>query len=223
MKTFFKKYKHGLFFLYMFIYFPWFTYLEKKVTTNFNEIHMLIDDYIPFCEFFIIPYLLWFAYVIVVVVCLFFKDSGEFTRLCIFLGVGMTVFLIISTVYPNGHYLRPDTFPRHNIFTVLTQMIYGTDTPTNLFPSIHVYNSLAVFLAIRHSKHVKRMGTKIFSLILMVTIVLSTVFLKQHSMFDVLTAFALAAAMWIPLYSPFAVHPFAKKENSDSQNRMAQI
>lgn len=212
MKAFFKKYKHGLFFLYMFIYFPWFSYLEKKVTTDFHEIYMPIDDCIPFCEFFIVPYLLWFAYVIVVVAGLFIKDSGEFTRLCIFLGVGMTVFLIISTIYPNGHYLRPDTFPRNNIFTELTQMIYNTDTPTNLFPSIHVYNSLAVFLAVRHSKHVKRMRTRIISLILMMSIVLSTVFLKQHSMFDVLTAVILAGVMWMFLYSPIAIRPFTKKE-----------
>ena len=210
MKEFFKKYKHGLFFLYMFIYFPWFKYVEKKVTTDFNEIYMPVDDMIPFCEFFIIPYLLWFVYVAGFCVFFFVKDPGEFTRLCIFLGVGMTLFLIFSTIYPNGHYLRPDTFARDNIFVDAVKMLYGTDTATNIMPSIHVYNSLAIGTAVRYSKHLKKYWIQIASFALMVLIILSTVFLKQHSMCDVIVAIVLAAIMWIFLYSPLARHSTQK-------------
>lgn len=205
MKEFFKKYKHGLVFLYMFIYFPWFSYVEKKVTTEFNEIHMPIDDVIPFCAVFIIPYLLWFVYVAGFAVYFFFKDAGEFVRMCIFLGVGMTLFLIISTVYPNGHYLRPETFANDNIFTQLVGMLYRTDTATNILPSIHIYNSLAVGIAVIYSKHLKKLWVQIPSFVLMVLIIMSTVFLKQHSMWDVITAFILAAVMWLLLYSPISI------------------
>ena len=38
LKAFFQKYKHAWVLLYVFIYFPWFAYLEKHVTSNFNEI-----------------------------------------------------------------------------------------------------------------------------------------------------------------------------------------
>ena len=48
---------------YFAIYLPWFGHLEKTVTTHFHVIHTALDDYIPFCEYFIIPYLLWFGYV----------------------------------------------------------------------------------------------------------------------------------------------------------------
>lgn len=214
VKKFCKKYKHGLFFLYMLVYFPWFGYLERTVTTDFHEIHMAIDDVIPFCEVFIVPYLLWFAYVIGVVATLFFVDDREFTRYCICLGIGMTVFLIVSTIYPNGHYLRPTTFERDNIFTAIVAFVYGTDTATNLFPSVHVYNAVASFFAVKNSKHVKRKGTVVFCFILTAAIVLSTVFTKQHSIFDVITAFALAFVVWIPLYSPIALHPLQKKEEA---------
>lgn len=43
---------------YFAIYLPWFGHLEKTVTTHFHVIHTALDDYIPFCEYFIIPYLL---------------------------------------------------------------------------------------------------------------------------------------------------------------------
>ena len=66
IKNFLKKYKHATLLLYVFIYFPWFFLLEEHVT-HYTPIKIWLDDYIPFCEYFIVPYLLWFAYIAVVV------------------------------------------------------------------------------------------------------------------------------------------------------------
>ena len=72
------------------------------------------------------------------------------------------------------------------------QFIYHTDTPTNVLPSIHVYNSLAAFMAIKRSKLArKQKGWAWGTGILTVLIILATVFLKQHSMFDGVCALAL--------------------------------
>lgn len=200
-REFFQKYKHAWILIYVCIYLPWFAYVEKTVTTNFNVIHMAADDYIPFIEFFIVPYMLWFAYVAVTVAYFLFKSKEEFYRICTFLFVGMTVFLIVSTLYPNGHYLRPHVFPRDNIFTDMVKWLYRTDTATNLFPSIHVYNSLGVHFAIRNSRSFSNnRKVKTASFLLMTSIILATMFLKQHSVFDVITAFAMAAVMYPLVY-----------------------
>lgn len=58
-----KKYKHAWVFLYIFIYMPWFLLLEKHVTTNYHVIQTQFDMWIPFVEYFIIPYLMWFAFI----------------------------------------------------------------------------------------------------------------------------------------------------------------
>ena len=58
-----KKYKHAWVFGYILIYMPWFLYLEKHVTSNYHVIHIAIDDKIPFVEYFIVPYLLWFVFI----------------------------------------------------------------------------------------------------------------------------------------------------------------
>lgn len=194
MKKFYLKYKHGIpLIVYGIIYLSWFSYLEKTVTRNYTVIHMAVDDYIPFCEVFIIPYLLWFAYVALVVFYFFFKNKEDYYKTCTFLFTGMTIFLIISTLFPNGQHLRPFEMPRENIFTNMVASLYRTDTPTNLWPSIHVYNSLGAYFAISHSKiFAKRRGIKIGSFLLSLSIILSTVLLKQHSVFDVLTAFGMA-------------------------------
>ena len=196
--------KHLLLFLYFPIYMLWFAYVEKTVTTHFHVIHMKIDDYIPFCEVFIVPYLIWFAYVAVVYVYMAIKDKTDFKKMCIVLYTGMTIFLIISTVYPNGHFLRPTSFERDNIFTQLVAKLYQTDTATNLFPSIHVYNSVAVHFAIIYNEKLKKNKWICNgSAILMGSIVLSTVFLKQHSVFDVITAIPLLFIMQQLVYVRF--------------------
>ena len=196
-----RKYKHAWVLLYVLIYFPWFRYLETHVTTQFNVIHMKIDDYIPFIEYFIVPYLLWFGYVAYAVLYFFFKNKNDYYKLCTFLITGMTIFLIVSTLYPNGQHLRPQSFAHDNIFVTLVQWVYETDTPTNLFPSIHVYNSLGVHFAIINSECFrKNKPVRITSFVLMTSIILATMFLKQHSVFDVITAFLLAIVMYSFVY-----------------------
>ncbi len=202
LKKFYTDYRHGIpLIIYGIIYLTWFFYLEKTVTKQYTVIHMAIDDYIPFCEVFIIPYLLWFVYVAAVVVFFFFKDKTDYYRTCTFLFTGMTVFLIISTLWPNGHHLRPGTMPRDNIFTHMVASLYQTDTPTNLWPSIHVYNALGAHFAIAKSKYFEnKKGIKTASFVLAASIILATMFLKQHSVFDVLTAFVLSVIMYIVVY-----------------------
>lgn len=202
IQTFYKNYRHAIpLILYGIIYLSWFMYLEKTVTRNYTVIHMNIDDYIPFCELFVIPYFLWFMYVSAVVLFLFFKDKKGYYRACAFLFTGMTVFLIVSTLWPNGQHLRPYVMPRDNIFTRMVASLYRTDTATNLWPSIHVYNSLGAHFALTRCPGMKNhkwicRG----SFVLCWSIVLSTMFIKQHSLFDVLTAFAMAAVMYTLVY-----------------------
>lgn len=192
----FEKYHHLWWQVYWLIYLPWFAYLERTVTKQFHVIHLPIDDYIPFCEYFVIPYFLWFAYIAVGIGYFAVKNKNEYYNLCKILFFGMTVFLIVSTLCPNGHYLRPTTFARDNIFVDMVRMLYATDTSTNLFPSIHVYNSIAINAVIWHCEDFKKnYFVRYGSGILMVSIVLATMFLKQHSVFDVITGILLALAI----------------------------
>lgn len=200
-KALFYKYRHAWVLLYGVIYIIWFAYLEQTVTKKFHIITMPADLRIPFCEYFIIPYLLWFVYIAFGVMYFFFHQKEDYYKICAFLFTGMTVFLIVSTVYPNGHYLRPAEFEQENLCTELVRWLYRTDTPTNLFPSIHVYNSLGVHIALTHSECFKNKKlSRLVSFVLCVSIILSTMFLKQHSVFDVLTAFGLAGVMYYVVY-----------------------
>ncbi len=202
LKGLYMKYKHGIpLIIYMAVYLGWFTWLEKRSQKDYTLIHVGADDYIPFCEVFVVPYFLWFAYVAAVVLFLFLKNRQEFSRACVFLFTGMTIFLIISTLWPNGHHLRPAVMPRDNIFTQAVSFLWKMDTPTNLWPSIHVYNSMGAHFAVMSSAGFRnRKGIRIASGILAFSIILSTMFIKQHSVFDVTTGIILGTVMYVLVY-----------------------
>ena len=210
MKAFIAKYKHAWCLLYVFIYLPWFFFLEKNVI-HYSIVHIKLDDYIPFNEYFIIPYFMWFAYVACAVLFFFFTNKEDYYRLCAFLFIGMTMSLIICTIWPNGHDLRPAGFEQENIFTSMVSGLWMTDTPTNVFPSIHVYNSIGVHLAVMKSERFKKNHVvRIGSFVLMASICLSTVFLKQHSVMDGVGAIMLGAFMYRMVYK--TEHAWSKRE-----------
>lgn len=108
------KYKHAIIILYIPIYLTWFLYLERRDSVKYTDIHCFIDDYIPFCEVFIIPYFIWFLYVAVTLVFLFFqtKHIGDFYKCAAVLLLGMTTSLFIYTIFPNAQSMRPVSFER---------------------------------------------------------------------------------------------------------------
>lgn len=221
LKGLYLRYRHGIpLVIYMAIYLGWFTWLENRSRKNYTLIHVSADDYIPFCEVFVIPYFLWFAYVAAVVLFLFLKNKQEFYKACIFLVTGMTIFLAVSTLWPNGHHLRPAVMPRDNIFTQAIALLWKIDTPTNLWPSIHVYNSMGAHFAVMRSAEFRnRKGIRIASGILALSIILSTMLIKQHSVFDVTTAIVLGTVMYILVYRREAL--FAAKAERKLKKRIS--
>ncbi len=186
--------------IYMLVYLAAFFFLEQR-KTSYHIIRSGLDSYIPFCEIFIIPYVLWFFYVAFTFIYLCLKESEETNKLAVFLMIGMTAFIVVSAIYPNGHRLRPQSFERDNIFTYMVSILYQTDTSTNILPSIHVYNSIAIMVVVARAKEFRK--HKLVSLgmqILGILIILSTMFLKQHSVVDVMLALILAAIVQIVVY-----------------------
>ena len=202
MKTLLKKYGHIWAMGYGFIYLPWFLYLERTVVRDYAVMHVRLDDRIPFNEYFVIPYLLWFLYVAGTLVYFFFASKHEYYRLCTFLFTGMTVSLLVCTFFPNGTDLRVPVDSHKNFCSFLVSLVHTADTSTNVFPSIHVYNSIGVHLSVMHSEQLKeKKWIRRISFVLMVSIIASTMFLKQHSVFDVITACLTALVMYTLVYA----------------------
>ena len=202
-----RKYKHAWPLLYVFIYMPWFILLETLIPADYPGLHILhcpLDDMIPFCEWFVIPYLLWFLYIPAVFVFLFYHSKNEFYRICAYEFTGMTIALLVCTFYPNGLNLRLTDMGRDNILVQLVNFLYTNDTPTNVCPSIHVFATISAHLCLVKSPHMQKLQSrkrmKVFSLILSVLICLSTVFLKQHSVIDIIAGALLAFILYFVVF-----------------------
>ena len=203
IKAFLYKYRHAWILSYSFIYIPWFCYLEKTVTRNYHVMHVALDDFIPFNEYFIIPYMMWFLYVAGTIVFFLFRNKEDYYRICTFLFSGMTISLIICTFFPNGQDLRPVVFERENMFVDAVRVLYRTDTCTNVFPSLHVFNSLCACIAIHESEKVRtHKAVCISAYVLAGLIILATMFLKQHSVLDVIGAAVMAFVLYQIVYAP---------------------
>lgn len=201
MKKLFKKYWHALMLIYFLIYMPWFGWLNVYSPTRPDAIEMnsTLDALIPFCEWFAIPYFLWFLYIAVGYVFLFFNNRTDFLRMCAFLYIGMTTCLIIYMVFPNYQLLRADyaTLGRTNLLIDSLKLLQSSDTYFNVFPSIHCLNSIGMNIALAKNEWFKKHPILIFlTTVLTISICLSTVYVKQHSILDVFGAVVLA----IPLY-----------------------
>lgn len=190
--------------LFGILYMMSFSFVEGR-NVKYHIIHSQIDEVIPFCEYFVIPYLLWFAYVTVTVLyfAFFVKEKKEFTQLMWSFCVGMALFIVISLVFPNGQRLRPRLYAQDGFFIELIKMVYRKDTPTNIFPSIHVYNSVVCCIAILRNKTcAKHLWVTIGTTVLTVLIIASTVFIKQHSIIDMIGALLLNAIVAVAIYRP---------------------
>ncbi|MBQ8687311.1 MAG: phosphatidic acid phosphatase [Ruminococcus sp.] len=194
IRTFFQQYPHWKLLLYWPLYGLVFELLEWFVEPPvYHVMYCRLDDFIPFSEIFIVPYLYWFLALIGIHVYTFFKDALAFRKLMYFVILTHTISLLMFVVYPSVQYLRPDVMPRDNVFTDLVAYIYHIDTNTNVCPSLHVVGGIAVWFASLHCRSFQMTGWRIFFFVSTVLICLSTVFLKQHSVIDIPAALCICA------------------------------
>lgn len=180
---------HLKYLLYWPVYGLFFLLVERLwIRDSYFPMHCAFDDRIPFCELFLVPYLFWFVYLIGFMAYSLFFDTDSFRRLMRFIIVTYTMAMVVYLLFPNGQELRPAIFERDNILTQMMPLLYGFDTNTNVCPSIHVIGSFAVAFSAWHSKHFSGPVWRTAFMILAVLISVSTVFLKQHSVLDILAA-----------------------------------
>ena len=99
-------------------------------------------------------------------------------------------------VLPTCQNLRPEAFVRNNLLTRFIELFYSFDTNTNVCPSLHVIGSVAAMFGLWDCKALQSVGWKIAATSIAVCISLSTVFMKQHSIMDVLAALPVCFFGW---------------------------
>ena len=193
--------RHPIWFMafYLVFYLSVFHWLEVNITVPEVWVHCRLDDLIPFCKYAVIPYFAWFVWIPFTLFYLLWKaPRADFWRLCLPLFAGMTIALAVYVVVPNGLDLRPYRVYGSDFFARTVRRLYDTDTATNVCPSIHVFNSVTLMMAYYRSRIFDEPGRRWMrpaAAVLCVSIIASTVLLKQHSCIDVVLGILLALVL----------------------------
>lgn len=197
-----KKWRPGreaLLLLYFPVYLLLFALAERFVTTDYWVSHCALDDAIPFVSQFAYFYILWFPLMFGMTLWLLVKDRRAFLRygwtLIISTLIGFAIFFLL----PSGQNLRPATVEGHLPSAFIMRVIYAVDTNTNVFPSLHVVCTLvAIAGAFDTDTLSKRWKWLIAAAGTLIN--LSTMFVKQHSALDVVSAAAVFTPVWLAVY-----------------------
>ena len=195
-----KRYSHLFLLLGWVGYFLLYTLTENLIPPEkCHVIHCALDDMIPFCEWFLIFYVSWYALIVLSLLYFLRWDVDSFKKLQIFIMITQAVAMLIYILWPSRQDLRPEVFPRQNILTWVMGIIYGFDTNTGVCPSLHVAYSIGIASVWLRQKEVRPLWRGLIAL-LCALISVSTAFVKQHSALDILAALPLGALAELLVY-----------------------
>ena len=215
------QYRHLLLMLFWpFFLASFFISEQMAVDRGFTIVHCALDDQIPFCEYFVIPYVIWYPFWILMVLYTVAFDVPAFIKFMKYMMMTLSLALFIYLFWPSGHDMWPEKFPRENFFTWIVGLIYKADHPTNICPSEHVSTAFGVVMAAYSTKRLSTKKWMIYFWTEAILVAFSVVFIKQHSIIDVAAAVPLIFVGYLWAYFPD--HQKKWKEKRSAKRKAAE-
>ena len=196
------EFRHVLLLIYWPLYLLTFIFLEARPVSY--TIYSPLDDMIPFCEWFVIPYLGWMVALLCLSLYTLAYDIPAFKRFMHNLILTTIIAEICYLLWPNQQLLRVDlsSLGRANPLTWVVSIIYTVDSNTNVCPSLHCIGAFAVFFCSQSTKKFRTPAWTTFFAVFALMICASTVFIKQHSILDFFAALPVVLVGWLVVYLP---------------------
>ena len=175
----------------------------NSMTHNSFVLSSPIDNLIPLVPAMSIPYLGWYPFIFLAMAYLCWKDRQLYFRTLLSMNISVAVCYLI-------YFYFQTTVPRpivtgHSWDRQMLNWIYGNDKPFNCFPSIHSLYSFLVMRAAWNSKKISLRTKAIFS-ICSLTIIIATFMIKQHVIYDAISAIILGETVFILILSSVKFH-----------------
>ncbi|MEG2351370.1 MAG: phosphatase PAP2 family protein [Bacilli bacterium] len=171
-----------------------FYFFSKLVQSTPTMLSSTLDDKIPFINSFIYPYIIWYLMLFIVPYVVYKYNKNNFYKYCLAYIICVIVSNIIFIVFPTT-IIRAEHLG-NGVTNLLVKLIYYLDTPAlNCLPSLHC---IICFLFIYCSINFKLpKAFKIITTFLSIIIIISTLFIKQHVIYDVAAAFIISLISWL--------------------------
>lgn len=171
-------------------------FLTKPFIRNPYILGSMLDNKIPFVSQFVWIYVFWYTMLLWVPYYIFTKNKDSFYK--------YTVTFVITTLIAGVIFVSfPNTVVRANIIdnnlsSQVVKIIYALDSPgINCLPSIHCLYSFLFIFGVLDTKSNSPKWMKILVSTLSILVVLSTLFIKQHVIYDAIAAFVIGFIIWI--------------------------
>ncbi len=177
--------------LVAFFLIPYLVINRLPSSQSLTTLNSTVDNAIPFVPAFIIIYLS--TYLFAFVPLLLVRNRAYFKKVAlayaIVMAVAYAIFLIFPTVIARPHIVGGDIFSR------MLALFYTIDLPyRNNFPSLHV--AIATLAALASFGYAKKYW---WTLAWAAAIAVSTLFVKQHELADVIAGIALGALAYVAI------------------------
>lgn len=165
----------------------------KMFRNNPVYLNNWLDSLIPFVPTFVYFYILWFLLLVLIPLLLLKYDKKVFDRYVVTAFVYTILEIIIFLILPTT--MDRAEFTVTNLSTWIISIIYKVDYPVrNLLPSGHCSFAYLFIMSVFDLKKLDK-KYKIIIMIVSLLIVLSTLFIKQHVVVDLLGSLVI-----IPIY-----------------------
>lgn len=183
----------SIFIINAFIYF-----FIKLFITEYNLIGSTLDNYIPFIPSFIYFYMMWYPFEIFSLYYIYKKDKKNYIKTLGVLIISLIIMYLIFIIYPTM-VDRPEVNSFNSLTTLLLYVAFKSDTPVNCFPSGHCIICFVMIFSFLKSENITLKNKTIF-IIINILIILSTLFVKQHVIYDVIGSFILTITSFYLIY-----------------------
>ncbi len=196
MKKFILKYHLGIVGTIFLILFETTTYFITKLFETYPHIIYEFNFIkIPFNPYFVYFYCAWYLMLFIIPMHLYIKDKNTyykyFTSNIISIIISNIIFIIYPTTIIRGN------ITTNNIASYILNIIYKLDTPIlNCLPSTHCLLSFLFIYSLIDTKEIN-IKFKLIYIIMSILVVLSTLFIKQHVMIDVISALIISIFAYI--------------------------
>lgn len=188
--------------IYLFIFYFLFIVLFGLIQKYYNPVssHLVtwpIDYYMPYNQYFMIAYAIWWPFVPSAFIFFYFRDIPSFKSLCFQVLIVCYLTLIIYIIYPSYLDLRQPIYET-DICSKAILWLRSIDPPRNVFPSLHVSETVSICFVVYKSRDLllNRYVKGIIYLI-GILIIVSTIYIDQHSIADILFAIILSVIFYV--------------------------
>lgn len=182
-------------------------FLTKFLQGEPNILTSNFDERLPFISQFVYFYIAWYVMLLVIPYLIYKNGKEEFYKYLTTYIISIIICGMIFVIFPTT-VIKP-IIEENNISNKLVQLIYIMDFPIiNCLPSIHCLISYLYMFGITKTKMTRQ--NKCIVYIVSVLIVLSTLFIKQHVIYDAIVSLIIASIVW-KLVCSFKLYKNAEK------------